>query len=200
MSNETLFFVLGGVLVVAALGIVFFGLRTKEFPPRPALLGATALFAAVVVGTTTFSVLNARDEQEHREAELAKEEEEATAEVGEGKTGAPPPPPGGPPSAAAITLALTSPEDGSLSFSPDGLEAPAGSITFDYDNPSPVAHSIAVELEGKTIGESDVVTADVVTLELTDVAPGEYVFFCTVPGHREGGMEGDLTVTGPEKP
>jgi len=27
-----------------------------------------------------------------------------------------------------------------------------------------------------------------------DLAPGKYVFYCTVPGHRQAGMQGTLTV------
>ena len=27
-----------------------------------------------------------------------------------------------------------------------------------------------------------------------ELVPGEYIYFCTIPGHREGGMEGTLTV------
>jgi uncharacterized cupredoxin-like copper-binding protein len=27
-----------------------------------------------------------------------------------------------------------------------------------------------------------------------ELVPGEYIFFCSIPGHREGGMAGVLTV------
>jgi plastocyanin len=195
MSNETLFFFCGIVLVLAALGLSFVGIRSKDFPPRQVLIGVTVLFAAVVVGTAVYSVFNAEDEQEEREHELASEEVEAEAEVDKAEEGGPAPPQ----PASATEVALTSPEDGSLSFSPEGLEAPAGNITIEYDNPSQVGHNVAVELEGELLGESDTISGDVAILELTEVAPGEYVYYCTVPGHREGGMEGDLTVSGSEK-
>jgi mono/diheme cytochrome c family protein len=79
--NETLFFVLGIALVVVALGVAFAGLRFEGFPGSKGLLaGATALFAALVVATGAFAWLNAEDEQEHREAELAAAAEENVAE------------------------------------------------------------------------------------------------------------------------
>ncbi len=79
--NETLFFVLGIGLVVAAVLVAGIGLRWERFPTSKAILaGATAAFAALVVATATFAWLNAEDEQEHREAELAEAAEENAAE------------------------------------------------------------------------------------------------------------------------
>ena len=201
--DGSLFYWLGGALVLAALGIAAIGIRGRaSFPPnRAVLVLGTAAFAAIVIGTTAFAVVNAQDEQEHRDKELA--EEEATAEQE-----APPPAPGGQPQpagggkqqppqppAAAATLDVTSPSDGSLVFDPDGLEAKAGSLTIAYSNPSPVPHSLAVEnADGNLLGETQIFSGGEQEVTLNDLTAGEYVFFCTVPGHREAGMEGDLTV------
>ena len=72
-------------------------------------------------------------------------------------------------------------------------EADAGSVTFNSKNPQSVDHDIAVE--GNGVNEKgEVVGQGGTSTFTTDLKPGEYTFFCSVPGHREGGMEGKLTV------
>lgn len=72
--NETLFFVLGLCLVAVALVVSFAGLRFEKFPnSRGLLVGATVAIAALVLATMSFAWLNAEDEQEHRETELAED-------------------------------------------------------------------------------------------------------------------------------
>jgi plastocyanin len=199
-----LFYWVGGVLVLAALGIAAIGIRGRSsFPPnRAVMVLGTALFAAIVVATTALAVVNAQDEQEHREKDLAEEEATAAEEA------APPPAPAGQPPAAGggqqqppqapaatTTLDVSSPSDGSLVFDPDGLEAEVGSLTINYSNPSPVPHSLAVEsAAGTVLGETEIFSGGEQEVTIDDLTPGEYVFFCTVPGHREAGMVGDLTV------
>lgn len=189
------FFILGGALVAAALVLSAIGIRGSDSFPgsRPLLVGVTALFAAIVAATAALAVVNAREEEEHRAEEEAHEEEAATEEAAaeEGAAAGK----GGGAAAQATALDVTSPEDGSTSFEPDALEAAAGPVAIAYSNPSPTPHNIAVEAEdGSVLGETPTFTAGEETLELQEVAPGRYVFFCTVPGHREAGMEGDLDV------
>jgi mono/diheme cytochrome c family protein len=68
--NDTVFYVVGIVLVVAALVVSAVGLRFKEFPAStPLLFGVVAVFVVLVGGTTVFAWRNAEDEEAHREAE-----------------------------------------------------------------------------------------------------------------------------------
>ena len=71
--------------------------------------------------------------------------------------------------------------------------APAGQVTIQSPNESSVDHNIAVE--GNGVDETGPVVADGGVSEIqVDLEPGEYTFYCSVEGHREGGMEGTLTV------
>jgi plastocyanin len=181
------FFVIGGVLVLAAVVISFVGIRGSDsFPPsRGVLLGVIALFVLIVGTTMAFAIVKSVDEQDKRNEELAKEEgtEQTT------------------PSGPVETIDVSSPQDGALVYSPDGLQAKPGNVAIDYDNPSQVPHSIAVATaNGNVIGETQPAAGGTQKLELNDLKPGKYVFYCTVPGHREAGMEGDLTVTGGPTP
>jgi uncharacterized cupredoxin-like copper-binding protein len=91
------------------------------------------------------------------------------------------------------TLDIPSDESGATLYEFGSAEAPAGALTINSPNPSPVDHNIALEGGGvDEIGEV-VKNGGVSTIEV-DVQPGEYEFYCSVPGHREGGMVGTLTV------
>ena len=51
-----------------------------------------------------------------------------------------------------------------------------------------------IERDGEELAGSDVVTDGETTEASAELEPGEYAYYCAVPGHREGGMEGTLTV------
>ena len=90
------------------------------------------------------------------------------------------------------TLELAADPGGALAFDQTELTAPAGEITIHLTNEAQIPHN--VEVEGNGVEEvSETVTGGDTSLTLT-LEPGEYVFYCAVPGHREGGMEGTLTV------
>jgi len=90
------------------------------------------------------------------------------------------------------TIALASPEDGSLKFDPTELTAPAGQVTIDYDNPSDTPHAVTIEGDGVQ-EKSETVTGGKASVS-ADLEAGTYTFYCPVGDHRDGGMEGTLTV------
>ena len=79
-----------------------------------------------------------------------------------------------------------------LAFVPNALSAPAGRIMIRMTNPSQLQHSIALAVTGIPAGP--IVGHGGVSEVVANLAPGTYTFYCTVPGHREAGMTGTLTV------
>jgi plastocyanin len=67
-------------------------------------------------------------------------------------------------------------------------------VTINFDNMQPLQHDVKVEdSSGKELGGTDLVSSGTATATV-DLQPGTYTYFCSVPGHREAGMEGTLTV------
>jgi plastocyanin len=94
---------------------------------------------------------------------------------------------------SAATLDIEAASSG-LAYTSTSAEAKAGEVTVNFTNPQPLTHDVALEdSSGKTIGKTELIaeSSDSATV---DLKPGEYTFYCTVPGHREAGMEGTLTV------
>ena len=91
------------------------------------------------------------------------------------------------------TLQLSAPASGAFEFDTEQLNAKAGSVTINFDNPAAVSHDVTIEDSGgNEIAQSDLV-ADDSTSVTADLRPGSYTYYWSVPGHREGGMEGTLT-------
>lgn len=176
--EETIFYVSGIALVFVALILAVVGLRRGEAFPNPiALRIGSVLFAALVFVVATAAVLSARDEQQHREHELAAEEKEKVKAGG----------------GAAEELKVSVASGSELAFEQSSLSTSVGPTELLLDNRSDVAHDVAVEEGGKELGKTQTVSASTASTNL-DLKAGDYVFFCTVPGHREAGMEGKLTV------
>ena len=95
---------------------------------------------------------------------------------------------------SAATADFEADPSGALAFTADSAEAKAGKVTVNFTNSSPVPHDVAIEdSSGEEVGKTDLVSEGSAATTV-NLKPGTYTFYCTVPGHREAGMEGTLTV------
>lgn len=94
-------------------------------------------------------------------------------------------------SAAAVDFEAAS---SGLAYTAKSAEAEAGEVTIDFTNPQAVPHDVAIEDSGGEVIAETEQLAEGSDSTSANLKPGTYTFFCTVPGHREAGMEGTLTV------
>jgi uncharacterized cupredoxin-like copper-binding protein len=92
------------------------------------------------------------------------------------------------------TVAFEADPNGNLAYTTTSASAKAGKVTIDFNNPQGLQHDVAIEdSSGKTVAQTELVAEGEDSTAAT-LKPGTYTFYCSVPGHREAGMEGTLTV------
>jgi plastocyanin len=96
--------------------------------------------------------------------------------------------------AGSAALDIEADPSGALAYTEESATAKAGKATVNFTNSSAVPHDVRFEDSGgEDVGGSEVL-AEGSESATVNFKPGEYKFYCSVPGHRQGGMEGTLTV------
>jgi uncharacterized cupredoxin-like copper-binding protein len=205
------FYIAGGVLVAWALIIsLAVGLRRPAFPDnlqgQRVVMAITAVLVLAAVGT---AVVTAGTPAKAGTAAASTTQSTSPAAAPPGastpaastpatgptaSTGAPAGPTSAAPVAAASTLKLAANPAGILSYDTKQLSTKAGKVTIAFSNPSALEHNVTIAQGSTVLGATPTFVGGVKTLTL-DLKPGTYTFYCSVPGHRQAGMEGTLSVS-----
>jgi plastocyanin len=95
---------------------------------------------------------------------------------------------------SGATVDIEANPEGNLEFTSSEASAKAGKATIAFTNSSPVPHDVTIEAEGgETVAQTEIFAEGEESVS-ANLKPGTYTFYCSVPGHREAGMEGTLTV------
>ena len=98
------------------------------------------------------------------------------------------------PAANSASTVKLAPQGDQLMFDSDTLTAKAGKVTVDFTNNSALSHDVVlVDSANKTLGQTPVFDGGTKSFSVKRPA-GSYTYYCSVPGHRQAGMQGTLTV------
>jgi mono/diheme cytochrome c family protein len=88
------------------------------------------------------------------------------------------------------SLQIDADPTGQLAFVTDTATGTPGQITVKMQNKSGTPHDIVIDGKGK----GEIVQNGGVSQFQAAFTAGSYTFYCSVPGHRQAGMQGKLTV------
>jgi plastocyanin len=206
-KSKVPFYIAGGALVAWALIVSLgLGMRIPGFPDTAAAQrGVIAVTVVLVLAAVGTAVITSGGSTTKTATSVATSGSSSQAPAGGGASTAPPAPPTAttgtpaPPSspahgASSAPLQLAANLEGQLSYNTKQLSAKAGPVTITMTNMSPVAHNVTVALGSTVVGAIPTFQGGAKTLTL-NLKPGTYTFYCSVPGHRQAGMEGTLSVS-----
>ena len=181
-TSKVPLYVAGGLLALWAVVLAAIGLSRAEFPGslsgQRLVISVTGL---LVLATAASAVATAsKPENGGKEVGTAPEEQPA---AGQGQAA---PTPAGPQRLAADPT-------GQLAYDKKSLKVRPGKVTIEFDNRSPVPHDVTIAKGSKVLAKTPQISKSSAKLNAT-LAPGSYVFYCSVDGHRQAGMQGTLTV------
>jgi plastocyanin len=187
--SKTPFYIAGAVLAAWAVLLAFLGLSRASFPGgrngQRAVVGISVGLAAAAIGTAIGTASTEKPEAKGATEAAAPPKARPKASPSTGGTAAP---------AAGAPLALAADPTGQLRFDKKTLQGKAGKVTIDFTNDSQVGHDVTIAKGASKLGGTKVITKSKASVSI-DLKPGQYVFYCSVPGHRQGGMQGTLTIT-----
>jgi plastocyanin len=196
-KSKTAFYIAGGTLAGWAVLVGVFGFTHPDFPRSPGqarlLMGISFVLMVAAVSSAAITGSTPAPAPHFLHGKLPP------------KGTAPPPTPvtaAGAPAAARTpppklppgAVALAADPTGVLKFDKSSLSAKAGKLTIAFTNASPVPHNVAVAKGAQVLGTSPTFQGGGTKNLTVTVAAGSYTFYCTVPGHRDAGMQGTLTV------
>ncbi|HMC07447.1 MAG TPA: plastocyanin/azurin family copper-binding protein [Solirubrobacterales bacterium] len=96
---------------------------------------------------------------------------------------------------ASSTVKLSA-DSSNIAYTTTSLSAKAGNLTIDFTNPnSSLPHDVCVQSSsGQQLGCSDQVMGGSTSLNVQNLKPGSYTFYCSVDSHEQAGMKGTLSV------
>ena len=98
------------------------------------------------------------------------------------------------PATSSPSTVKLAPKGDQLLFDTNQLTAKAGKLTVDFTNNSAISHDVVVSnSSNKVLGKTPVFDGGTKSFNVT-LKPGTYTYYCSVPGHRQAGMQGTLTV------
>ncbi len=84
-----------------------------------------------------------------------------------------------------------------FAITPEMIDAPADTpLTFRVSNDGTAAHTFAIQTDSKVYETQQIEAGSTATLSVDGLPAGTYKTYCTVPGHEDLGMVGQLMVGG----